>query len=501
MTAGPRRAVGLACTAFLALGVAQALHAQRPAPPPLVRFIEATQEDERISSVALREIAAGWKDTYTSMFVDLARPMRAPRRVGQAQTTEDDVRDADESDERVRRPSLDAAPDLRDRGSLIRRRLLSFLGKQTGQRFGDDLTMWQRWMWALPYEPHPEYAALKGLVYGQIDPRMRAFFPPGVQSTIRLDEIDWGGVTVNGIPPLRLPKVLPAEGAGYLKDSNIVFGIVVNGEARAYPKRILAWHEMAIDRIGGVDLTIVYCTLCGTVIPYESSVGGRTMQFGTSGLLYQSNKLMFDEATNSLWSTFEGTPVVGALVGSGLALRTRPAVTTTWKEWRSTHPTTTVLSLETGHRRDYSEGAAYRDYFASDQLMFHVSRSDNRLPNKAEVVVFRAPGATARDARIPVAIDAKFLQRHPVYSFAVGADRYTVVTSKAGANQVYQVDADIPEQAASAMLRDRAGRGWRVTETALVSADTPPAQAPRVSAQRAFWFGWYAQFPNTVLVK
>lgn len=322
-----------------------------------------------------------------------------------------------------------------------------------------------------------------------------------MKSTIRLDEIDWGGVKVNGIPPLHLPKVVSAAAARYLGDSNIVFGIVANGEARAYPKRILAWHEMAIDRIGGVDLTVVYCTLCGTVIPYESVVGGRAMQFGTSGLLYQSNKLMFDEGTHSLWSTFEGTPVVSTLVGSGLMLRTLPAVTTTWKEWRTTHPTTTVLSLDTGHRRDYSEGAAYRDYFASDQLMFPVSRTDNRLPKKAEVVVFRAPGATAQDPLTPVAIDAGFLRRHPVYSFTVGADRYTVVTSKGGANQVYRVNADIPEQPASVVLRDRTGRSWRVTETALVDERATSQLAPRVSAQRAFWFGWYAQFPNTVLIK
>ena len=210
---------------------------------------------------------------------------------------------------------------------------------------------------------------------------------------------------------------------------------------------------------------------------------------------------MFDEGTNSLWSTFEGVPVVGALVGSGLALRTRAVVTTTWKEWRTTHPATTVLSLDTGHSRDYSEGAAYREYFASDRLMFQVSRTDDRLPKKAEVVVFRAPGAREQDPLTPVAIAAEFLRRHPVYSFTVGANRYTVVTSRGDANQVYRVDADIPEQSVSAVLRDSTGRSWRVTETALVNAGAASELAPRVSAQRAFWFGWYAQFPNTLLIK
>jgi hypothetical protein len=216
---------------------------------------------------------------------------------------------------------------------------------------------------------------------------MRAFFPPGVQASIRLDEIDWGGVLVNGIPPLRDPKILSVADATYLKDSNVVFGLVANGEAQAYPKRILAWHEMATDRVGGVDLTIVYCTLCGTVIPFESRVNGRSFHFGTSGLLYRSNKLMFDEETSSLWSTFEGVPVVGSLVGSGVRLQLHAVVTTTWKEWRTEHPDTRVLSLDTGYTRDYSEGAAYRDYFSTDRLMFQVSKIDARLRNKAEVLL------------------------------------------------------------------------------------------------------------------
>ncbi len=470
------------------------------APVPLTTFVEATWEDERTSAAALREIAAGWKNAYTSMFVDLARMMRPPRETSDAPLTpgSDSVDDSD-AGHRDARPS-GLLPNVPDRGSPIRRRLLAFLEKQTGKRFGNDLNAWRAWMWSLPYDPHPEYARLKAAIYAQIDPRMAAFFPAGVTSTIRLDQIDWGGVKVNGIPPLRSPRVVRASDAKYLRDANVVFGIVINGEARAYPKRILAWHEMAIDTLGGVDMTIVYCTLCGTVIPYESNLGGRMLRFGTSGLLYQSNKLMFDEDSNSLWSTFEGQPVVGALAGSGLVLRTRPVVTTTWKEWKTTHPMTSVLSLDTGHDRDYSEGAAYRDYFASDRLMFQVSRTDARLPKKAEVLVLRLPDG-ASDALIPVAIDTRFLQAHPVYSFAAGGHRYAVVTSAGGANRVYRTGTEIPEQKAASSLADRSGQRWRVTETALVDERDPSVQAPRVSAQRAFWFGWYAQFPETMLIK
>lgn len=469
-------------------------------PVPLARFVEATREDDRTAGAALQAIAADWRDDYAAMFVDMARMMPGPRNGPPAVDDNPPPVGSEEEDGGNRRP-MDLTRGLAspDHGSPIRRRLLSFLERQTGKRFGQDLDAWRQWMWALPYNPHPEYAALKAAIYGQIDPQMRSFLPPGVRTAIRLDEIDWGGVTVNGIPPLRSPKVVSAPEAGYLRDSNIVFGLIVNGEARAYPKRILGWHEMAIDRIGGVDLTIVYCTLCGTVIPYESTVGGRHFKFGTSGLLYRSNKLMFDEDSRSLWSTVEGVPVVGPLVGSGLALRFRPVVTTTWKEWRARYPQTTVLSLDTGFRRDYAEGAAYREYFATDRLMFQVSLTDKRLPNKAEVLVARLDDG--KGAQVPVALDARLLRSRRLYPFVVGTQRYLVVTSPAGANQLYRVSADFAAQARAEPIRDETGGAWRVTEEALVLESDARVSAPRIPAHRAFWFGWYAQFPSTLLFK
>ena len=353
-------------------------------------------------------------------------------------------------------------------------------------------------MWALPYAPHPDYSVFKAELYARIDPRFRAFFPPRVKADIRLDEIDWGGVSVNGIPPLRSPKTIPAAQAGWLRDGHLVFGILVNGVARAYPKRILAWHEMAIDRLGGIDLTIVYCTLCGTVIPYESGAGGRHFTFGTSGLLYRSNKLMFDEETRSLWSALEGMPVAGPLTGSGLRLPFHSVVTTTWGEWRRDHPSTTVLSLETGYERNYAEGVAYRDYFATDRLMFEVPTSDTRLKNKAEVLVLRSE-ILGKNAR-PVAIAVERLRREPIYAFDAAGRRFVVVTSPGGANVVYERGThSFAPQRADAGIRDTDGRRWRTLPDALVSETG--ARLARVPAHRAFWFGWIAQHPETVLFK
>ena len=263
--------------------------------------------------------------------------------------------------------------------------LVSVMERKTGAGFGHDLDAWQRRMWNAPEAQHPRYAAFKSALYSLIDPRFSAYFDTAGESLIRLDEIVWGGVRQDGIPPLRNPAMLAAEDALYLEDDNIVFGISVNGDARAYPKRILAWHEMFLDTVGGVPVAGVYCTLCGTVILYRTEHEGVHHRLGTSGFLYRSNKLMYDRDTQSLWSTMVGAPVVGPLAGKGIALESGPVVTTSWGEWRRRHPGTRVLSLDTGHRRDYAEGAAYRDYFATDALMFSVPVLDTRLKNKDEV--------------------------------------------------------------------------------------------------------------------
>ena len=172
--------------------------------------------------------------------------------------------------------------------------LVSIMERKTGAGLGHDLDAWQRGMWNAPEARHPRYAAFKSALYSLIDPRFSAYFDTVGEALIRLDEIVWGGVRQDGIPPLRNPAMLAAEDAFYLEDDNIVFGISVNGDARAYPKRILAWHEMFLDTVGGVPVAGVYCTLCGTVILYRTEHEGVRHRLGTSGFRYRSNKLMYD---------------------------------------------------------------------------------------------------------------------------------------------------------------------------------------------------------------
>jgi len=266
-----------------------------------------------------------------------------------------------------------------------------------------------QWAWNQDLKAPEGYANFKAELYANIDPKFYDYFRDRQDlARIRLDEVRWGGVVQDGITPLRNPEMITVKQATYLEDDNVVFGIEINGDARAYPKRILAWHEMFTDTIGGVDIAGVYCTLCGTVIPYKTEHKGKKYTLGTSGFLYRSNKMMYDQDTQSLWSTTKGIPILGPLVDKGIELEYESVVTTTWGEWKRRHPKTTVLSLETGHRRDYDEGIAYNEYFSTDTLMFNTPFNDDRLKNKREVLALRFPAAPNQQ----LAIDTDFLRHN-----------------------------------------------------------------------------------------
>lgn len=441
---------------FLICAAAQTAQAQVSPQVPIQTFLAVLNTNQVAAKASLARIREGWRDAYTAPLLELAGFV----------------------------PVLSVQTEV-----------LSQIERTTGRRSGG-LNAHYEWLWAREPGEHPDYAEFKAALYEQVDPRFREYFGKERKAVIRLDEIRWGGVWRDGIPPLRNPKMIPATQATYLADDNVVFGVAIEGDARAYPKRILAWHEMVKDRIAGRELNGVYCTLCGSMILYDATVGGVHHELGTSGFLYRSNKLMYDHATKSLWSTLSGEPVVGPLVGKGIELQTLRVVTTTWGEWKRRHPGTTVLSLETGHERDYSEGAAYRDYFASDRLMFGVPKLDRRLPNKAEVLALRTDAKRAEQ----LAIAADFLAANRVYHDRLGGMPFVVLTDGSGANRVYESGSrHFASWDGDSEVRDSTGKAWKLTEDRLIGPGG--ASLKRLPAHRAFWFGWYAAYPATRLVK
>jgi len=384
--------------------------------------------------------------------------------------------------------------------------LMEVLRELSGEGFGDDYLPWTEWMLRRGIEPHPVYRQWKADLLARLAPRFGEFLDPARPTTIDYREIQWGGVAPEGIPALDNPAVIAAVEADYLTDDELVFGVALAAdrsgdageigdavEARAYPLRILDWHEMTNDLIAGVPVALSYCTLCGSAILFDRRVGNETLSFATSGLLYRSNKLMFDHETRTLWSNLTGKPVQGSLVGDGIQLRMLPVVVTTWSDWVARFPGSTVLSLQTGHQRDYRPGSAYGEYFASDDLMFPVGLRDDRLAPKAWVFGLRSGGTAAA-----YALEA--LQQVGVLNTTVGDQPAVVVVGAGRAVRAYgRGDLTFERKPTDpGLLVAGDGTEWRLSDVGLHRVSGGGFHA-RLPGHLAYWFGWYAFFPDTEL--
>lgn len=366
------------------------------------------------------------------------------------------------------------------------------LQRLTGRR---DTQGWFDWMlWQEAHSevvPHPSYYKLKRELFLRIDPNFDDFIRPEHigrdAARIRFEEVTWGGVIKDGIPSLDNPDLIAARAADYLRPDDLVFGVAINGDARAYPLRIMGWHEMFNEVIGGVPLALAYCTLCGAGFLFETKLADRPKPFifGSSGFLYRSNKLMFDRGTNSLWNQYTGEPVIGPLAHSGIALKRRPVTIAPWKDWLAAQPETKVLSVETGHRRDYGSGVVYRQYFASPDLMFPAEVDQTRLAQKDYVFGV----ATAGAARAwPLAAFKGEASGAKLINDRVGGLSLALIGDAAGRTvRAYDRGARMFElDSKGRPVAD--GAVWRITEEALIAPNGETA--PRVAGRLSYWFAW-----------
>ncbi len=376
-----------------------------------------------------------------------------------------------------------------------REEVAAVLNDITGETHGKDWFKWMLWQ-----QSHPETTPFDGFdrfqsdLYARIDPEFRSFLYPGVKHEIRLEEITWGGVVKDGIPALTNPQLIPAREARYLSDDEPVFGIEINGDVRAYPYRIMDWHEMFNDVVGGVPVSLAYCTLCGAGILFDTRVEGRDepFVFGSSGFLYRSNKLMYDQQTQSLWNQFTGRPVVGKLTGADIQLQVLPVATTAWADWRSRHPDTTVLSLDTGHSRDYSPGRPYGRYFASGELMFPALTPDERLRPKDQVFGLRITGAEKAWPLSAFAGGRVINDRIGIVAIVLVGDEdsRTVRAYRSGGRRFEKLGQSLERIAA-------ADETWVVTEKALVGPKG--VTLSRLPGHLAYWFAWSGYFSDADL--
>jgi hypothetical protein len=277
---------------------------------------------------------------------------------------------------------------------------------------------------------------------------------------VERDLVRSGGPPRDGIPSIDQPVFQGPQGADrWLEDDDRVLGIVVDGEARAYPVRILNWHEIVNDRIGDTPLLVTWCPLCGSGVAYDPRIEGHDgpLEFGVSGLLYNSDVLFYDRATESLWSQLEHRAVSGPLAGA--RLETVFLRHTSWGDWRERHPQTRVLArprFADGRLRAEYDRNPYEGYVLDRRLMFPVGARDRRFHPKEEVFGLELDG-------IAVAWPYSALQRAETPLRARVGDRTVIVHYDARARSAWATDAD----------------------------GTP------LIGQQAFWFAWYAFHPET----
>jgi len=386
------------------------------------------------------------------------------------------------------------------------------LEELSGEPLGGDWFAWIEWYGKTDLSTPPGFTTWKGEMLGQIDPGFAEFLNSDYPSTIRSEEIQWGGVRVDGIPALDHSPQIAAVDAGYLNPEDAVFGMEINGDARAYPLRIMDWHEMANDTIGDVPVSIAYCTLCGAAVAYDGRASnGESYDFGSSGFLFRSNKLMYDRQTRTLWNQLTGEPVLGELVGQDVTLDVLPIVLTTWEEWQALHPNTTVLSSNTGFDRPYDPGAAYADYFALEETMFPVWQRSELYDAKDQVYALRIDG-------VPKAYPIELLTAEQIVNDTLAETNVVLISAteeviiegfsrRMGINRVYSAGAGVraydrgniafrPGETADTVI-DTSGTVWQVTENALISEDGE--ELARLGGHLAYWFGWFAFFPNTLV--
>ncbi|MGR5177768.1 DUF3179 domain-containing protein [Vibrio parahaemolyticus] len=274
--------------------------------------------------------------------------------------------------------------------------------------------------------------------------------------------IQRGGPPRDGIPAIDNPKFVSAAAASYLHSDDIVLGLNVDGVAKAYPLRILNWHEIVNDRIGDTYYLISYCPLCGSGMAFESfsdDARQTNFSFGVSGLLYNSDVLMYDRATESLWSQIHGEAISGPHVGR--KLKQVPLTLIRWSGWAERHPDSLVLSVDTGFRRNYNQDP-YAGYAKNAALYFPVANQAPDLYHPKEMVM----GVKVKQSFIAFPFSELTKQSRPQFNIDIENTQYTVHWD--AENQSAWITDDERKVVPSTML---------------------------------FWFAWYAFYPDTEIYR
>jgi len=326
------------------------------------------------------------------------------------------------------------------------------------------------------------------------------------------DEIISGGPPPDGIPPIDDPKFLAVDDVRFLDPNEPVIAVEVDGAAKAYPIRIMTWHEIVNDTLGDTPVVVTYCPLCNTGIAFERPViDGDLLDFGTSGKLYHSNLVMYDRQTGSYWAQATGQAIVGPLVREQLVFI--PARLLSWADWANAYPGGLVLSTDTGFTRDYGANP-YPYYEGDDRPFLFTGEPDPRLPPTAHVL-----GLSAGPDVLAVSFEELASIQQDGWAAAnveVSGEELAVFwkagTSSALTSPTISEGRDVGAAAAyvpradgrtltfsvdgSGIVDDQTGSAWSISGEAL-AGPLAGTQLEVAVAIDSFWFDWAAFHPET----
>ena len=326
--------------------------------------------------------------------------------------------------------------------------------------------------------------------------------------TIRYDEILSGGPPRDGIPSIDHPKfVSPKEASAWLKDNEPVIALEVNGVARAYPIQIVIWHEIVNDVIGGVPVAVTFCPLCNSAIVFDRRLDAQVFEFGVSGLLRNSDLIMYDRSTESLWQQFTGEGIVGKMAGAELTWL--PASLISYADFRQTYPDGQVLSRETGFGRSYGSNP-YVGYDNIEETPFLFDGiPDDRLPPMARVVTVSIGDqhvAYPYAVLVRKNVIADHVAGQDVVVFyepgtASALDARTIADSRdVGATNVFDPVLDGQRlsfrREGDHFVDDQTGSNWNILGVATSGPLAGKHLTPVIHADH-FWFSWAAFRPDT----
>jgi hypothetical protein len=305
-----------------------------------------------------------------------------------------------------------------------------------------------------------------------------------------------GGPGKDGIPSIDNPKFISVdEVPAYLRDDDLVVGIRIGNEVRAYPHPILDWHEIVNDGIDGTAFSVTYCPLTGSALTWNRNISDGNTTFGVSGLLYNSNLIAYDRQTDSYWSQMMMQAVNGQRIRKKAELITM--VETQWGTWRAMYPDSEILSTNTGFSRQYGF-YPYGDYKISNRLIFPVVNSDDRLHRKERVhgTILGNETRVFQIAEFPDTIHTinDSYQEHHLVTIGSRAFNFAVAFERTLDDGTLLHFTPVQNQL-PIVMKDTEGTLWDIFGFAVEGPRTG-AQLRQPESYIAYWFAWAAFFPG-----